>query len=534
MPKLLVLNHGQSQLRFFYLGNETVEIGQAASPPTGNTKMYDALVARMTGWSVVVGNSGAANTSFLDDWVVPETAGDAGFTVNATDFFTVVSNLVSANPDTTKVAVNHVVQTQDWKNNLLTPTYGARYIAAMKKFETKMTALLGALPWMWGYCHIGERNASVDPDNITDARRFINAIAGVEKHPLVSASDRINRFRILTQPGIWRSSRTTANAASNNPLGTPGDFTHQGVSGSRRLGKEMGHEIARWAGGTVESTMGHPRCTAAWKINDTSFKARFFITPGSVLKTETPLAIPVQISANIIGQNAGETLGPVVLTPTALSIDNTRAAQGIAEITCTMSAPMPPEAYLYFDAELLDYVRVGELGTTPAERKLCLLYEDASPGAVLSVAADFADIASPYVPMPVMATHAIPLRDGDPDVSALSDYAEALCMSTLMTGTRYAALGTGSSDTGFTEFTGGGYARASGSFTLVGSQASNTAALVFPSPTADWGIATHIAVFDASSGGNMIWHGPTEAPLQINNADPAPQLAAGQLILSIN
>jgi hypothetical protein len=534
MPKLLVLGHGQSQLRFFYLGQETVETGQAPTPPTGNTKMLEALAARLPGWSIVGASHGASDTQFLDNWVVPETAGDAGFTVNAVAFLDLVASTLAAHPDATHVVVNHFVQTQDWKDNLANAAFAGRYLAAMKKWEAKLATLIGARPWVWGYCHIGNRNMSVDADNITDARRLMNAVAGIEPHPLVTPADRISRFRILAMPGIWRASRGSANAADNDPAGTAGDFTHQGVATSRRIAKEIAQEIARWAGGTIESTRGHPHCVGAWRTSSTSFRARFFITPGAVLKNETALRFPVQVTSQPIGNNAGETLSPTLLEPTALSIDNSRAAQGIAEITCTMADALANPSYLHFGAAIPDYVRVGEAGTSAADRRLPLLFEDASPGAALTVAADFADIASPFVPLPVADLHNLPIRDGDPAVTALSNYAETLAMNALMTGTRHVALGSASSDTSFTEFSGGSYARASGTFAVAGNQASNAATLVFPAPTADWGQATHIAVFDAATGGNLLWHGPLAAPLAIAAGASAPQIAASQLVLSLD
>ena len=57
---------------------------------------------------------------------------------------------------------------------------------------------------------------------------------------------------------------------------------------------------------------------------------------------------------------------------------------------------------------------------------------------------------------------------------------------------------------GGTEVSGGSYARQSVTFSVSGNLATNTAALEFPVATADWGTITHVAVFDASTGGNQI------------------------------
>ena len=57
---------------------------------------------------------------------------------------------------------------------------------------------------------------------------------------------------------------------------------------------------------------------------------------------------------------------------------------------------------------------------------------------------------------------------------------------------------------GGTEVSGGGYVRKAVTFSVSGNLATNTAAIEFDVATADWGTITHVAVFDASSGGNQI------------------------------
>lgn len=97
---------------------------------------------------------------------------------------------------------------------------------------------------------------------------------------------------------------------------------------------------------------------------------------------------------------------------------------------------------------------------------------------------------------------------------------------------------------GGTEVTGGSYARVTvaagfanfegtgGETTDVDSsgtdgQTENRNAITFPAPSANWGQATHVAEFDASSGGNMLVYGSLTTPKTINNGDPAPSFAAG-------
>jgi hypothetical protein len=61
----------------------------------------------------------------------------------------------------------------------------------------------------------------------------------------------------------------------------------------------------------------------------------------------------------------------------------------------------------------------------------------------------------------------------------------------------------------------------------------NSGTVVFPVPTANWGVVTHIGIFDAASGGNLLFHGPLAAPKTINNGDPAPSFAPGALDITV-
>ena len=72
---------------------------------------------------------------------------------------------------------------------------------------------------------------------------------------------------------------------------------------------------------------------------------------------------------------------------------------------------------------------------------------------------------------------------------------------------------------GGTEVSGGSYARKSVAFTVSGNLATNSAAVEFDVATADWGIITSVAVFDAVSGGNMIAYATLTASKTIANGD---------------
>ena len=76
----------------------------------------------------------------------------------------------------------------------------------------------------------------------------------------------------------------------------------------------------------------------------------------------------------------------------------------------------------------------------------------------------------------------------------------------------------GEGNTG-TEVSGGSYARQTIAFTVAGNQASNTAAVEFPTATASWGTVTYAAVFDAVSGGNMMAYGALTTSKTIASGD---------------
>lgn len=119
--------------------------------------------------------------------------------------------------------------------------------------------------------------------------------------------------------------------------------------------------------------------------------------------------------------------------------------------------------------------------------------------------------------------------------------------------TVYVALFTATpSDTGGgTEVSGGSYARVAVTSSLAnwagtqsagstsassgtGGQTSNNASITFPAPTANWGSITSFAVFDASTSGNMLFYGALGTAKTVNNGDPAPSFAAGDLTFTLD
>lgn len=130
-------------------------------------------------------------------------------------------------------------------------------------------------------------------------------------------------------------------------------------------------------------------------------------------------------------------------------------------------------------------------------------------------------------------------------MSAMSDYLENKLVDQLFRGqtaptttTLYVALLTAapSDSGGGTEVTGGSYARVAVTSSLAnwagtqaaastvassgtGGQTSNNAAITFPTPTATWGTVTHFGIYDASSGGNLLFWGALTISKTINQSD---------------
>jgi hypothetical protein len=86
-----------------------------------------------------------------------------------------------------------------------------------------------------------------------------------------------------------------------------------------------------------------------------------------------------------------------------------------------------------------------------------------------------------------------------------------------------------------TEVTGGAYARVqmTGGWTVAGDNATNTAAVTFPTATdGTWGTATHFGIFDASSGVELLIHGVLTDPKTIGDGDTF-EFAIGNLSVTM-
>ena len=67
--------------------------------------------------------------------------------------------------------------------------------------------------------------------------------------------------------------------------------------------------------------------------------------------------------------------------------------------------------------------------------------------------------------------------------------------------------------------TGTAYARQSATFTVSGNTASNSGAIEFPTATANYGTVSHVGVYDASSGGNLIAYAALSTSKVIETGD---------------
>lgn len=93
---------------------------------------------------------------------------------------------------------------------------------------------------------------------------------------------------------------------------------------------------------------------------------------------------------------------------------------------------------------------------------------------------------------------------------------------------------------GGTEVSGGSYARtaanpadANWSAPAAGNgTTSNVNTITFPTPTAAWGIVTHWAIFDAASGGNLLFHGALTVAKTVE-ANDAVTLPPGALAITV-
>ena len=116
-------------------------------------------------------------------------------------------------------------------------------------------------------------------------------------------------------------------------------------------------------------------------------------------------------------------------------------------------------------------------------------------------------------------------------MASFSDYLENKVLGHVFGGTAYTAPTTlyvalytvAPSDTGGgTEVSGGAYARQTGTFTVSGTNpttASNTAAIEYPTATANYGTVVAVGILDASSGGNLLAYSTLDSSKVVSSGD---------------
>lgn len=126
-------------------------------------------------------------------------------------------------------------------------------------------------------------------------------------------------------------------------------------------------------------------------------------------------------------------------------------------------------------------------------------------------------------------------------MSAASNHAETLALTWLLTNSAatrptawYVGLHTADvTDAGSgTEVSGGSYAREAVTFSVTDDTASNTSTITFTTATANWGTISHIGIWDASSGGNLLFHGAVTASKTIETGDSF-QITSGSLTITL-
>jgi len=128
------------------------------------------------------------------------------------------------------------------------------------------------------------------------------------------------------------------------------------------------------------------------------------------------------------------------------------------------------------------------------------------------------------------------------ETTILNSVLRGVAFPSWTTGSHYVALLTAAPTDagGGTEVSGGAYARvavarAAGTWAAPSGTpgaTSNTAAVTFPNPTANWGTVTHFALYDAITTGNLLGWAALGTSRNILNGDSAPSFAAGTLTWS--
>tara|TARA_R110001606_G_scaffold390352_2_gene557245 strand:- start:210 stop:590 length:381 start_codon:yes stop_codon:yes gene_type:complete len=86
---------------------------------------------------------------------------------------------------------------------------------------------------------------------------------------------------------------------------------------------------------------------------------------------------------------------------------------------------------------------------------------------------------------------------------------------------------------GGTEVSGSAYARQSVAFSVSGNTASNTGAVEYPTSTGSYGTVSHVGVFDAATGGNLLAYSALNVSKAIATGDVF-RIPAGDLDITLD
>ena len=127
-------------------------------------------------------------------------------------------------------------------------------------------------------------------------------------------------------------------------------------------------------------------------------------------------------------------------------------------------------------------------------------------------------------------------------MSAMSNYLENTLVNATLRNTAYTSpttvyvglFTTDPTDAGSgTEVSGGSYVRQSATFAAPSNGASSTSAdVTFPQATANWGTVTHFGIFDASTAGNLMYHGALTTSKTIETGDVF-KISSGNLTVTL-
>jgi hypothetical protein len=129
-------------------------------------------------------------------------------------------------------------------------------------------------------------------------------------------------------------------------------------------------------------------------------------------------------------------------------------------------------------------------------------------------------------------------------MSAASNYLENKVLDHVLKNTAYSQpsnlyIGLWTADNGLesgtltAEVSGGSYARKAVTFDAAsGGSAANAATVTFDAATANWGTITHVAVMDALTSGNVLFHGAVTTSKTIESGDTF-QISSGNLTISL-